>query len=126
VIAAPAFGPEAGVGQGVLVAVDLAQAPVSYAGFEPAAVDCAAQASDGAVTIAGFAFDPASLDVPLGTTVTWTNTDGTQHTVTANDGAFDSGALSQGSTFSQTFDTAGTFQYACRFHPSMQATITVS
>jgi hypothetical protein len=41
VIAAPAFGPDAGVGQGVLVSVDLAQAPISYAGFEPSTMSCA-------------------------------------------------------------------------------------
>jgi sugar lactone lactonase YvrE len=40
VIAAPAFGPDAGVGQGVLISVDPAQAPVSYAGFEPASMSC--------------------------------------------------------------------------------------
>jgi plastocyanin len=125
VIAAPAFGPEAGVGQGVLVSVDPAQGPVSYAGFEPLAVDCSAQASDAAVTISGFAFDPASVEVSAGTTVTWTNVDGTQHTVTAGDGSFDSGALGEGETFSQTFDTTGTFTYACSFHPTMTATITV-
>jgi hypothetical protein len=40
VIAAPAFGPGAGAGQGVLISVDPAQAPVSYAGFEPASMSC--------------------------------------------------------------------------------------
>ena len=110
VIGAPAFGPDAGVGQGVLVSVDPAQGPVSYAGFEPVAADCAAPVEGAAVTISGFAFAPASLEVAVGTTVTWTNEDGTQHTVTAGDGSFDSGALGQGDTFSQTFDTAGTFE----------------
>jgi plastocyanin len=57
--------------------------------------------------------------------VTWTNEDGTQHTVTAGDGSFDSGALAQGAAFSQAFDTAGTYEYACAFHPAMRATITV-
>jgi plastocyanin len=122
VIGAPAFGPDAGVGQGVLVSVDPAQAPVSFAGFEPT-TSCAPPAA--AVAIEGFAFDPASLDVGIGTTVTWTNGDGTQHTVTAADGSFDSGALPQGGTSSHTFETAGTFEYACSFHPNMKATITV-
>ena len=40
VIAAPAFGPDAGVGQGVLVSVDPTQGPVSYAGFEPTSMSC--------------------------------------------------------------------------------------
>ena len=126
VIAAPAFGPYAGREQGVLVSVDPTQGPVSYAGFEPTPPECAPAPSDAAVTISGFAFDPASLDVAVGTTVTWTNQDATQHTVTAADGSFDSGGLAQGATFSQTFDTAGTFSYACKFHPTMQATVTVA
>jgi plastocyanin len=46
--------------------------------------------------------------------------------VTAGDGSFDSGALGTGGTFSQTFDAAGTFDYACAFHPDMTATITVT
>lgn len=78
-----------------------------------------------AVDIKGFAFEPAALDIGIGTTVTWTNEDGTQHTVTAGDGSFDSGALAQGGTFSHTFDTAGTFDYFCGFHSNMKATITV-
>lgn len=126
VIAAPAFGPDAGSGQGVLVSVDPAQAPVSYAGFEPTPAECAPAASGASVTIAGFAFDPASLDVAAGTTVTWTNQDSTQHTVTAADGSFESGAIAEGGTFSQTFDTPGTYAYACRFHPTMKGTITVA
>ncbi len=125
VIGAPAFGPDAGVGQGVLVSVDPTQGPVSYAGFEPTPTECAHPASEATVAIAGFAFEPASLEVAIGTPVTWTNQDGTQHTVTAADGSFDSGALAEGDTFSQTFDTAGTYSYACKFHSSMKATITV-
>jgi len=81
--------------------------------------------TDEAVAIKDFAFAPVSLDIGIGTTVTWTNGDGTQHTVTAGDGAFDSGSLAQGGTFSHTFDAAGTFDYLCSFHPRMTATVTV-
>ena len=126
VIGAPAFGPDAGVGQGVLVSVDPTQGPVSYAGFEPTPTDCMAAVSDATVAIAGFAFEPASLEVPTGTPVTWTNQDGTQHTVTAADGSFNSGGLAEGGTFSHTFDTPGTYTYACSFHSRMQGTITVA
>jgi plastocyanin len=75
-----------------------------------------------AIAIKGFAFAPASLHIGIGTTVTWTNEDGTQHTATAADGSFDSGALALGDGFSHTFDTAGTFDYACTFHRNMTAT----
>jgi plastocyanin len=77
-----------------------------------------------AVTIAGFAFGPATLDVTVGTTVTWTNKDSATHTVTANDGSFD-GQVPSGQMFSETFSTPGTYSYHCKIHPSMTATITV-
>jgi len=79
-----------------------------------------------AVTIVDFAFQPASLEVPAGTTVTWTNSGAAPHTVTADDGAFDSGTLQPGGTFSFTFDTPGTFAYHCEIHPNMMATIIVT
>jgi plastocyanin len=93
----------------------------------PAATPEAANPSAGAmaVTIKGFAFDPAQLEVPVGTTVTWTNQDSASHTVTADDGSFDSGQLAQGATFSQTFAKAGTYTYHCANHPNMTATVVV-
>ena len=80
----------------------------------------------GAVTIANFAFDPAELSVAAGTTVTWTNDDTAPHTVTEDDGLFDSGRLDQGASFSQTFDDPGTYAYHCDFHPSMKGTVVVT
>jgi plastocyanin len=77
------------------------------------------------VSIASFSFQPAALTVSVGTTVTWTNNDSANHTVTADDGAFTSGTLGTGGTFSQTFATAGTFAYHCSLHSSMKGTITV-
>jgi nitrite reductase (NO-forming) len=67
-----------------------------------------------------------SLMVALGTTVTWTNRDpGQIHTVTAVDGSFDSGFMSEGQTFSYTFDTPGEFEYFCGPHPWMRAKVMV-
>lgn len=77
------------------------------------------------VTIKDFAFSPATLTVAVGDAVTWTNQDSATHTVTADDGSFDSGDLAQGDTFSQTFDTAGTYAYHCAMHPNMVAQIVV-
>lgn len=85
----------------------------------------AASGGPSAVTIQGYAFGPSTLTVAVGTTVTWTNQDAVKHTVTANDGSFDGGPLSNGQTFSQTFAKAGTYAYHCKIHPSMTATITV-
>jgi plastocyanin len=85
-----------------------------------------AGAQDGAaVSIVDFAFQPASIEVATGGTVTWTNTGQAPHTVTADDGSFDSGTLAPGATFSQTFATAGTFTYHCNIHPQMTATVIV-
>ncbi|TMD06380.1 MAG: amidase [Chloroflexi bacterium] len=79
-----------------------------------------------AVTIKNFAFSPTPLTVRTGTKVTWTQQDSTVHTVTAVDGSFDSGNLSQGQSFSRTFSTAGTFMYRCNIHQYMTATVVVS
>jgi plastocyanin len=78
-----------------------------------------------AVTIQNFAFNPASLTVAVGTTVTWTNQDSAGHTVTADDGSFGSDTLASGATFTQTFSKAGTVAYHCNIHKTMTATIVV-
>ncbi len=80
---------------------------------------------ESAVTIQNFAFSPATLEVKIGTTITWKNMDSAPHTVSADDGSFDSGTLNTGDTFSFTFNEAGTFTYHCNIHPDMTATITV-
>ncbi len=78
------------------------------------------------VTIDNFAFSPAMLTVKVGTTVRWTNQQGVQHTVTSDTNMWDSGRLSQGQSFEQTFTQAGTFAYHCSIHSSMKGTITVT
>src|SRR5688500_19228561 len=72
------------------------------------------------VQVIDFAFEPAAVTVPAGATVTWTNTGGRPHTVTADDGSFDSGRLDPGEQFSQTVDQPGAFAYLCGFRPAMQ------
>jgi plastocyanin len=77
----------------------------------------AAQAGGGAaVEIQGFTFEPQELRVPVGTTVTWTNSDFTQHTVTADDRSYDSGLLATGATFTHTYTAPGTYGYFCIPH----------
>ncbi len=84
-------------------------------------------AAPGSVTIQGFAFQPESVTVNEGDTVTWTNEDGATHTATADGGSFDTGHISgSGGTASVTFATAGTFTYHCAIHPSMTGTIVVA
>ncbi|GAA2926105.1 hypothetical protein GCM10020221_22570 [Streptomyces thioluteus] len=78
------------------------------------------------VSIRDFAFIPDSLTVNAGDTVTWTNEDGTDHTVTADDGSFNSGRFGQGRTFSHTFTLSGPFPYHCDIHREMRGTVTVT
>jgi len=85
----------------------------------------AALAADHAVAISGFAFSPKTITVTVGDTVTWTNSDPTAHTATADDGSFDTGTIGNNGTGTATFSTAGTFPYHCKIHSSMTGTITV-
>jgi plastocyanin len=73
------------------------------------------------VAIANFSFSPDTLTIKVGTTVTWTNQDSVEHTVTSDTGLFDSGNLSQGKTFNYTFTEAGTYPYHCTPHHSKMA-----
>lgn len=84
--------------------------------------ESAAGAGD-SVSIQGFAFEPPDLQIAAGTEVTWTNDDPTAHTVTADDGSFDSGAIEPGKTFSVAID--GSVTYFCAIHPTMKGSITV-
>jgi len=78
-----------------------------------------------AVTIQNFAFAPASITVPVGSTVTWTNKDAVAHTTTSDGAGWDSGSLAQNASFARTFPSKGTFSYHCAIHPNMVATVTV-
>jgi plastocyanin len=82
-------------------------------------------ASGNAVSISNFAFSPASITVPAGTKVTWTNNDSVAHTVSSRGGLFDSGSLSPKATFSYTFAQKGTYEYFCSFHSSMNGKVIV-
>jgi plastocyanin len=88
----------------------------------PAASPVAGAAS---VRIANLAYDPPTITVPAGSTVTWSNDDVTPHTVTAVDGQFDSGIFDPGASFSFTFSEPGTFTYQCLLHPTMQGSVVV-
>jgi plastocyanin len=80
----------------------------------------------GEVTIVDFAFEPATLEVAPGATVSWTNTGQVVHTVTADNGAFNSGEMSPGATVTGTFNTPGTYTYHCSIHPDMIGTLIVT
>lgn len=75
------------------------------------------------ITIQNFAFSPAELKVKTGTIVIWINDDSTPHTIKS--ATFNSAALANGDKFEFKFDKAGTFDYTCGIHPSMQGKIIV-
>jgi plastocyanin len=100
----------------------------------------AAEAADGSATpedteavadatmgeIKDLAYIPDSIEIPVGATVTWTNSDTVPHTATAPDReVLQSGTLNPGDSYSQTFDQPGTFDYFCEFHANMKGTIVV-
>ena len=81
-----------------------------------------------AVSIGGQAsgFDPASPEVQVGTTVTWTNSDTITHTVTDKNAQFDSFDIGPGESWSLTFNEVGFFEYYCKYHPMMEGSIDVT
>jgi len=68
-----------------------------------------------AVTISNFKFDPKEVKVKAGTVVTWTDSGG-KHTVTSDDGSFDSGTLTAGGSYQHKFEKPGAYPYHCMFH----------
>jgi plastocyanin len=91
----------------------------------PAAPATQATPAASEVSLAGRTFAPGVLEISVGDTVTWNNDDDTEHTVTAFEGAFDSGELAEGASFSFTVDAPGEYRYRCLFHSEMQGTIVV-
>lgn len=85
----------------------------------------------GVVYAEDFRFRPADVTITAGQSVTWTNTSGSVHNVTADDGSFASGALAVsngdivGGSFSRQFAAAGTFSYHCTIHPQMTGRVVV-
>lgn len=90
-----------------------------------AAAPARAGGTEHAVEIVDFAFSPATLTITAGDTVTWTNGDAVVHTATSTAGAFDSGDLAMGESYSFTFTEPGTYDYLCTPHPSMTGRIVV-
>lgn len=74
-----------------------------------------------------FQFQPKELSVKAGTTVKWVNGDDIEHSVTSKqDGQFDSGFFKKEGTYEFTFSAPGTYDYFCKRHPSMKATVVVT
>ncbi len=94
-------------------------------GNAPTTTSSVAAATGNSVTLASFAFSPATITVKVGTTVTWTNQDSTTHTITSDSGVWDSGNIAQNGTYTYAFSKAGTFPYHCSIHTYMKGTVIV-
>jgi plastocyanin len=78
------------------------------------------------VEIADLAFNPETLTVAVGTTVTWVSADpDLPHTSTSDDEVWTSGRLNEGDEFPFTFEEPGTYAYFCEVHPTMRGSIVV-
>jgi len=84
-----------------------------------------ARAETNTITIKNFNFAPMQISIGAGTTITWHNADEEPHTVTSDSGAFRSGAIDGGATYSFKFAKPGTYKYLCSIHPQMMGTIIV-
>jgi plastocyanin len=82
-------------------------------------------AANAAVKIDNFVFGPQTIAVPVGTTVTWTNSDDIPHTAVSTDGVFKSKVMDTDEKFSYTFTKAGTYSYYCSIHPKMTGQVVV-
>lgn len=83
-------------------------------------------ASAANVKIDNFSFGPATITIPAGSTITWTNNDDVPHVVTSDDNKmFKSKPLDTNDHFSFTFTNPGTYNYYCAIHPKMTAKIVV-
>ena len=86
---------------------------------------------DAAVVAGGFRFQPQTLEVPAGTTITWRNADAVNHSATAGlpgepGGPFDIQLAQAGTSGRHHFDQAGTYPYFCTFHESMTGEVVVT
>ena len=95
------------------------------AGSESVRANDQPPAANAAVKIDNFVFGPQTIAVPVGTTVTWTNSDDIPHTAVSTDGVFKSKVMDTDEKFSYTFTKAGTYSYYCSIHPKMTGQVVV-
>jgi plastocyanin len=96
-----------------------------FAGSSRVAASDQSSAANVAVKIDNFVFGPQAITVPVGTTVTWTNSDDIPHTAVSTDGVFKSKVMDPDEKFSYTFTKAGTYSYYCSVHPKMTSQVVV-
>ena len=127
--ATPAAGADSGAAPATATAT--AAAPAAAAGGAPAATPRAAarrarpRSAGTRVVIHNLVFNPGAASVAAGGLVTWTNNDTVVHSVTADNGSFDSGLIQPGASWSHTFAKPGHVAYHCTPHPFMHGSVVV-
>jgi plastocyanin len=112
-----------------IVATAAALLAITFAGAGLFAGQQGASAASASVSISNLAYSPATININVGDTVTWTNNEASNipHTVTSDSGSeLGSPLFGPGLTYSHTFSTAGTFAYTCTVHPTMHGTVVVA
>jgi plastocyanin len=107
------------------VALPVVIGMILFAGPFDVTANAEPSAATAAVKIDNFVFGPQTLTVPVGTTVTWTNSDDIPHTSVSTEGVFKSKVLDTDEKFSYTFTRSGTYPYYCTIHPKMTGKIVV-
>ena len=105
------------------VAVLLSMTSSGQGGGPAAAAKTTPSAAE--VKIDNFTFEPQTLTVKAGTTITWTNRDDIPHTVVSNDFLFKSKVLDTDDKFTFTLEKPGTYPYFCSIHPKMTGKVIV-
>ena len=77
------------------------------------------------IVIENMTYSPLTLTVRRGDRIVWVNKDLFAHTVTASQGAFDSGGINAGKSWSYVATKNGIYPYSCRFHPIMKGALKV-
>ena len=106
-----------------------ASAPAASESAAAGGAACAPSTEAGTVSaaMANIAFNPASITASAGDVITWTNNDSAQHTATVkSDPTCTTETLANGATGSIVFNTAGSYEFFCKIHPTMTGTIEVS
>jgi plastocyanin len=98
---------------------------VPTVGAQDAGVESVPVQNEWSVNIGDNFFDPPDAAIEPGSTITWTNNGALPHTVTADDGSFDSGVLNPGDSYTVAFDGQGTVTYYCAIHPEMRGSVTL-
>jgi plastocyanin len=117
---------------GALVAAELAvplQPGLSLGSACPSESSCVSMPPN--ASSVGFSARNITVIIGVNNTVVWTNQDTVAHTVVSTSvpqgsATFASAILQKGDTFSQTFTTAGVYDYECSIHPlTMKGAVTV-